>query len=55
LPVLRAAKLVVFLVAGTSKQEALRQLLAGEDIPAAMVTAGRVVIIADESAAGRVG
>jgi len=52
LPVLSAAKLAVFLVAGAEKREALRRLLAGEDLPAGRVTARRVVIIADAAAAG---
>ncbi len=51
LPVLCAAKLAIFLVAGADKKDALRQLLHGEDIPAAQVRAGRVLIIADEEAA----
>ena len=51
LPVLSAAKLAVFLVAGEDKREALRQLLAGGDLPAARVAARRVVIIADAAAA----
>ena len=41
----------LFLVAGASKREALRRLLAGDDIPAARVRAAQVVIVADEAAA----
>jgi 6-phosphogluconolactonase len=52
LPVLSAAKLAVFLVAGEEKREALAQLMTGADIPAARVAAERVVIIADAAAAG---
>lgn len=51
LPVLSASKLAVFLVSGADKREALRRLLAGEDLPAARVAARRVVIIADAAAA----
>lgn len=51
LPVLSSANLAVFLVSGGDKREALRRLLAGEDLPAARVAAGRVVIIADAAAA----
>ncbi len=51
LPVLSAAKVALFLVAGASKREALRRLLRGEEIPAARVRAKQVVIVADEAAA----
>lgn len=51
LPVLSAAKLAVFLVAGTAKRDALARLLRGDDIPAACVRADRVLVIADEAAA----
>ena len=51
LPVLSAAKLVVFLVSGAGKREALRRGLAGEDLPAAWVAARRVVVVADSAAA----
>ena len=51
LPVLSGAKLVVFLVAGSAKREALARLLGGDDVPAARVHADRVVVIADEAAA----
>jgi 6-phosphogluconolactonase len=51
LPVLSASKLAVFLVSGAEKRDALRQVLAGEDLPAARVAARRVVIIADAGAA----
>ncbi|MPZ50122.1 MAG: 6-phosphogluconolactonase [Dehalococcoidia bacterium] len=51
LPVLSAAKMVLFLVAGAEKRQALRDLLAGAEIPAARVAAKRVVIVADEAAA----
>jgi 6-phosphogluconolactonase len=50
-PVLRAAKVVTFLVSGEDKRERVRQLLTGGDIPAAKVTAERVIVLADPSAA----
>ena len=49
--VLCAARLVVFLVSGAEKRDALWRVLAGEDLPAARVAAGRVVIVADPAAA----
>ena len=52
LPILCAARTVIFLVSGRGKRGALRQLLDGDDIPAAHVRARRVVIVADEDAAG---
>jgi len=51
LVVLSAARTALFLVTGPTKREALRQLLAGEDIPAARVHASEVLIIADKAAA----
>ncbi len=52
LPVLSAARVALFLVAGEAKREPLRRLLEREQIPAARVEAGEVVIVADEAAAG---
>jgi len=52
LPVLSAARVALFLVAGAGKREALRRLLDHEDIPAARVDAREIVIVADEAAAG---
>lgn len=52
IPVLSAAAVALFVVAGASKREALHRLLAGEDVPAARVTAGRVLVVADRAAAG---
>jgi 6-phosphogluconolactonase len=52
LPVLSAARAAVFLVSGEGKREALRRLLEGDlAIPAARVTAERVVVVADPAAA----
>ena len=51
LPLLSAAKRVVFLVAGAEKTWALRALMAGRDIPAAMVRAREVTVICDRAAA----
>ena len=50
-PVFQNAKLMVFLVAGEDKRERVRQLLAGEDIPAARAVAPRTIILADPAAA----
>ena len=51
MPVLDAARLVVFLVEGESKRGALDRLLSDEDIPAARVAAERIVVLADRAAA----
>ncbi len=51
LPVLSSARVALFLVTGSAKREALRCLLAGEDLPATRVEAGRVVVVADPKAA----
>ena len=53
LPVLSAARMAMFLVAGANKAKALRWLLDGEDIPAAHVEADDVVIVADRLAVGK--
>jgi 6-phosphogluconolactonase len=50
-PVLNAAKLVLFLVSGREKRGALQQLLAGGDIPAARVHAQTTIVLADADAA----
>jgi 6-phosphogluconolactonase len=52
-PVHDASKLALFLVSGEGKRERLRQLMAGEDIPAARIRAQRVIVLADRAAAGR--
>ena len=46
------ARLVVFTVSGDSKREAFRRLVAGDDLPAARVTAGEVIWLADAAAVG---
>jgi len=51
LPVLSAARVVVFLVAGEEKRDALRRMVAGEDLPANRVKAARVIVVADPAAA----
>jgi len=50
LPVLSASRIVVFLVAGASKRDVLRRMMAGEDLPANRVMARRVVVLADPAA-----
>lgn len=51
LPVLSASRLVLFLVSGEAKREALAKLMAGAPIPAARVAAPEVVVLADAMAA----
>ena len=55
LPVLSAARAVIFLVSGRDKRRALGQLLRGEDIPAARVLARRTLILADPDASPATG
>jgi 6-phosphogluconolactonase/glucosamine-6-phosphate isomerase/deaminase len=45
------ARLVVFTVSGDTKKDAMRGVIAGEDLPAAMVRADRVLWLVDQSAA----
>jgi 6-phosphogluconolactonase len=45
------SELVVFTVAGEEKRPALEAILAGEDLPAGRVTAGRVLWLIDRAAA----
>jgi 6-phosphogluconolactonase len=52
LPVLSASKVAVFLISGQDKRAVLAKMLAGADIPAARVKAGRTVILADRAAVG---
>jgi 6-phosphogluconolactonase len=51
LPVLSASRIVLFLVSGAAKREALGRLMAGEDVPAARVDAERTVVVATPDAA----
>lgn len=46
------SRLVVFTVAGRSKQDAFRRVLSGEDLPAARVRAPEVVWLSDSEALG---
>lgn len=51
-PVLNAARVAAFLVAGAAKREVLGRVLAGDEaLPAARVRAERTVVLADEAAA----
>ncbi len=55
-PAIEAARQVLWLVTGPSKQEALAKLLAGDDsIPAGRVGNDSMTVIADQAAAGPVG
>jgi 6-phosphogluconolactonase len=45
------ARLVIFTVAGESKRPALEAVMAGDDLPAARVRAGRVLWLVDRAAA----
>ena len=47
------ARLVIFTVAGEAKRPALEAIVAGEDLPAARVRAGRVLWLVDPAAAPR--
>jgi 6-phosphogluconolactonase len=47
------ARLVVFTVAGEAKRDALEAIVAGEDLPASRVRAGRVLWLVDPDAAPR--
>ncbi len=50
-PALDAARLIVFLVTGEEKQDALAKLLAGDtSIPAGRVAAPEMIVVADEAA-----
>ena len=51
-PAIARARLVVFTVSGASKHDALARLLAGEDLPAARVTADEVLWLVDADALG---
>jgi 6-phosphogluconolactonase len=49
------SRLAVFTVSGSSKAKALAAVLAGEDLPAGRVRAGRVLFLCDEEAMSEVG
>jgi 6-phosphogluconolactonase len=51
-PALARARLVVFTVADKEKHDAFARIRAGEDLPAARVTAERVLWLVDPAAAG---
>jgi 6-phosphogluconolactonase len=51
LSALARARLVIFTVSGAEKRDALRRVVAGEDVPAARVQAERIVWLVDEAAA----
>lgn len=51
-PALARSRLVVFTVAGEEKREPFTRIRAGDDLPAAHVTAGRVLWLVDPAAAG---
>ena len=52
LPVINAARCAVFTVAGDSKRDAIAALRRGDDIPAAQVTAVRVVVVGGRGGGG---
>jgi 6-phosphogluconolactonase len=53
-PVINAAKLIVFIVAGEAKADALARVLRGDrEMPAARIEAPNVVVLADREAAAR--
>jgi len=52
LPAIARADLVIFTVSGASKRDALARVRAGDDLPAARVTAPRVLWLVDEDALG---
>jgi 6-phosphogluconolactonase len=52
LPVLSATPLGIMLVSGTQKRAPLSRLMSGDDIPAARLFPGRLIVLADRAAAG---
>jgi len=54
-PAIARSRLAVFTVAGEGKREALQRVKAGDDLPAARVTAARVIWLVDEAANGSPG
>jgi 6-phosphogluconolactonase len=55
LPALSAAETALFLVIGASKAEAVRALIAGEDIPSSRIESPRRVVVCDRAAGRFVG
>ena len=51
-PALARSRLVVFTVAGAGKREAFARVRAGDDVPAARVTAERIIWLVDPEAMG---
>jgi len=51
-PALAQARLAVFTVAGEEKSDALKRVKTADDLPAARVSAGRVIWLVDEAANG---
>ena len=51
-PALAQSRLAVFTVAGEGKHDALERVKAGDDLPAARVSAGRAIWLVDEAANG---
>ena len=51
-PALNQSRLAVFTVAGEGKREALQRVKSGDDLPAAHVSAARVIWLVDEAANG---
>jgi 6-phosphogluconolactonase len=54
-PAIAQSRLAVFTVAGEGKRDALQRVKAGDDLPAARVSAGRVIWLVDEAANGSTG
>jgi 6-phosphogluconolactonase len=51
-PAIAQSRLAVFTVAGEGKREALQRVKAGDDVPAARISAERVIWLVDEAANG---
>ena len=51
-PAIAQSRLAVFTVAGEGKREALQRVKAGDDLPAARISAERVIWLVDEAANG---
>ena len=51
-PALNQSRLAVFTVAGEEKRGALGRVKSGDDLPAARVSAARVIWLVDEAADG---